>query len=54
MKRLTWLLLLAVLLSLPLGFAAPAPAQSATTQIIALDACAADHFAPADGEYIGN
>lgn len=55
MKRITWLLLFAFLLSsFPLGLAAPSPAPVTTSPIITLDACAADHFHPVSGEYIGN
>lgn len=54
MKRLSCLLFLAFTLTLVFGLTPLAPAQVTAAPIITLDECAADHFAPTAGEYVGN
>lgn len=54
MKRLSWLLLLSLIFTLPLFFTAPSPALATSAPIITLDDCAADHLAPLAANYIGN
>lgn len=54
MKRLSCLLLLSLLFTLPIFFSAPAPALATSAPIITLDECAADHLVPLATNYIGN
>lgn len=54
MKKVSWILVLAFLLIVPFTFSASAPATVTAAPIITLDGCAADHFAPAAGNYVGN
>lgn len=54
MKRLSWLLLLALSIALVFGFAPSTPATATASPIIILNDCAADHLSPTAGNYVGN
>lgn len=54
MKRLSWILLLTFSITLIIGFVPPVPAKTIAAPIVTLDNCAADNFAPAASNYVGN